>query len=169
VFTFAEGGEKKEREENETGEKQMAIIRRNDFRDDRGYSGGGFYRQDPYRAGQQETDEEIGCWTPAADILEESEGIRMFLELPGVPKDDIRISVDNGVLTVTGERKAPGNEETAKQLRLERCYGWFSRSFSVSNRIDSDRIGASYENGMLILLLPYREDSKPKEIKINAE
>ncbi len=111
-------------------------------------------------------EEGFGCWTPSVDIIDTKELVKVFVELPGMTKSDITIKVENGVLTLSGDRKGPTETDRARILRMERCYGGFCRSFSIGNQIDQDNISAQMENGMLTLTLPYKEGSKPKEIEV---
>jgi HSP20 family protein len=152
----------------------MAIIRRSEKRETTGGSesqqqrGGRWVKAPIYDRPEDYVEEELGCWTPSVDILDGKDSIKLFVELPGMDKKDVTINIESGVLTITGERQAL-SDEPAKWLRQERCYGGFCRSFSVNNLIDQERIGASMDKGMLVLTLPYREDSKPKQIEVKIQ
>ena len=110
-----------------------------------------------------------GClaWSPVVDIYNEDEKLIVKAEVPGLDKNDIDIRVENGVLTITGEKKREHEIEEENAYRLERCYGKFSRSFSLPLAIDAKKIEASYKDGILEVTLPKAEESKPKRITIS--
>src|SRR5688500_14352402 len=111
-------------------------------------------------AGQPET------WSMPAEILESAEELRFALELPGVRPEEIELTVENGVLTVTAEKK---HEQTDHNYRLaERHYGRFSRSFRLPPTVDTNRVQASYEHGVLTIRLPRAEAAKPRRIPVTA-
>jgi len=89
-------------------------------------------------------------------------------EIPGINKDDVRLTVNNGTLTITGEKKQEKNDEKDNYFRNERMYGSFCRSFSLPSTIDSSKIKANYKDGILSISLPKVEAAKPKEIAIEA-
>ena len=103
---------------------------------------------------------------PATDIVESADSVTISTELPGVSKDDVSISLEDGVLAIRGEKKHESKEETDEVRRYERTYGIFQRSFVVSDSIDSDAIDATFENGVLTLTLPKAEKAKPKQIAL---
>src|SRR5438132_1523661 len=107
-------------------------------------------------------------WAPAVDIFETEHELVVKADLPDVNPQDLDIRVENNILTIRGERKFDsnkGNEEN--YLRVERAYGPFSRSFSRANSVKSDAIKADYQNGVLTLRIPTREEAKPKHNKLN--
>lgn len=105
-------------------------------------------------------------WMPAVDIRETADGYELIAELPGLSKDDIEISVDNGVLTLRGERRLSEDSSRESYRRVERSYGSFERTFSLPTGIDSGKVEASFENGLLTLALPKAETAKARAIKI---
>lgn len=108
-------------------------------------------------------------WTPALDVFDEKDNYVVKVELPGMKKEDIDLSLHNGVLTVSGERKheqAAGEGET---FRSERFFGRFQRSVTLPARVDSSGVKASYKDGILTIELPKAEDAKPKQISVNAD
>ncbi|MCK5241194.1 Hsp20/alpha crystallin family protein [bacterium] len=108
-----------------------------------------------------------GEWFPAAEIAEKKNFYEISLELPGVEKEDVRIKLDDNVLTIEGEKKAE-RESEEKDYRVCECsYGTFTRSFTLPNTADRDKIKAKYNNGILKLSIPKTEQAKPKEIEIN--
>ncbi len=117
------------------------------------------------------SDEEVlsGTWMPAVDIRETRDALELTAELPGVDPKDVDVTVENGVLTIHGERKFEKEEEGQTYHRVERVYGTFERSFTLPNSVDADKIKATYKNGLLILTVPKREEAKPKPVKIAVE
>jgi HSP20 family protein len=107
-----------------------------------------------------------GSFMPRVDIVDEKDTVRLEIEMPGMNKEDIKVTVENGVLIISGERTRKSDEKDANYVRCERCYGTFSRSFTLGDDIDSEHISADYKNGILYLTLPKTEKSKPKEIMV---
>ena len=107
-------------------------------------------------------------FTPAADVYEDDNSLKVRLEIPGVQADDINITLDSGVLTVRGERKLAEGEKEDNYLRVERPYGPFFRAFTLPNSVDPDTLHANYENGVLELTMSKRAEAKPKQIKVNV-
>ncbi len=106
-------------------------------------------------------------WVPAVDIRETEEGFELVTELPGLTKDDIEIAVDNGVLTLRGERKLADDKSRESYRRLERSYGAFERTFSLPTGTDTSKVSATFENGLLSLVLPKAEAAKARTIAIS--
>lgn len=135
-------------------------------------------RWDPFRELMQlqrrlsgavaESDDSFGTWVPAVDIFEQGDDLVIRAEIPGVNKDDIDINVENGSLTIRGERKRADELDQEHAFRVERAYGSFLRTFSLPRTVDSSRIAASYRDGVLELRLPKSEEAKPKKITIEA-
>ena len=109
-----------------------------------------------------------GSWAPAVDIYEHEGNIVLTAELPGVDPKDVDIRVENNVLTLRGERKWSDEVQRESYHRVERAYGSFARSFTLPNVVDTEKIKADFEDGMLKLVLPKREEAKPKQISINV-
>src|SRR5450631_3906769 len=105
-------------------------------------------------------------WAPAVDIYETQNELVVKADLPDVNPQDLDIRVENNILTIRGERKFATKVNEDNYLRIERAYGSFSRSFSLANSVKSDAIKADYQNGVLTLSLPKREEAKPKQIKV---
>jgi HSP20 family protein len=108
-------------------------------------------------------------WAPAVDIFETEHELVLKADLPDVNPQDLDIRVENNILTIRGERKFENKVNEENYLRVERAYGSFSRSFSLANSVKSDAIRADYQNGVLTLSIPKREEAKPKQIKVNVE
>jgi len=110
----------------------------------------------------------LTAWAPAVDINENEHELVVKADLPGVDPKDLDIRVENNILTIRGERKFEKKSEEANYLRVERAYGAFSRSFSLANTVNPEGIKADYQNGVLTLTVPKREEAKPKQIKVNV-
>ena len=109
------------------------------------------------------------AWVPAVDIYEtDTHEVVIKAELPDVKKEDIGVSVENNVLTLTGERKSEQSKREQFQ-RVERRFGSFSRSFTLPTSVDAGQIAASYKDGVLTIRLPRREEAKPRQITVNVE
>ena len=107
-------------------------------------------------------------WAPLVDIFENEEAVTLKAELPGVDPKSVDIQLENNVLTLKGERKFDGDAEKENVLRMERPYGNFSRSFSISSVVDDSKITAKFDSGVLTVTLPKKEQAKPKRIQIAA-
>lgn len=114
-----------------------------------------------------ESDTDIS-WAPRVDVHETDKEIDMDVEIPGMNKKDIKVSVKNGVLTLSGERKREEKKEEKGYTKVERHYGKFERSFTLPETVDSGKISADYKDGLLKLRLPKTETAAPKEIAINV-
>lgn len=108
------------------------------------------------------------AWLPAVDVLEEKDAVRIAADLPGVKADDVKISLENNILTIRGEKKQAAEERTERVHRYERCYGVFERSFTVPTTVDADGIKAAYEDGVLTVTLPKAERAKPRQISVEV-
>lgn len=111
----------------------------------------------------------LGNWMPAVDVIEEKEAIRLVAELPGVKPDDVKISLENNVLTIQGEKKQEQEVKDEKAHRFERVYGKFERSFTLPTTIDPNKIVARYDAGVLSIVLPKVEAAKPRQISVKIE
>ncbi len=110
------------------------------------------------------------AWVPAVDIYEtETHEVVIKAELPDVKKEDIGVTVENNVLTLTGERKQEQSVKREQFQRVERRFGSFSRSFTLPATVDASQIAASYKDGVLTVRLPRREEAKPKQITVNVD
>ncbi len=106
---------------------------------------------------------------PAADVVETAADWRIALDLPGLTPEAITVDVKDGNLTVRAERKQPAGTEGHTWHRSERPYGTFFRSFSLPATIDAGRVEARYESGVLTVVLPKREEAKPRTIQVNVK
>jgi HSP20 family protein len=109
-----------------------------------------------------------GDWLPAMDMKETDNEIVACIELPGLSKGDIKVSVRNDVLSVSGEKKAEKSEQKENLHRVERSYGYFKRSVALPVEVDSEKVKATFKDGVLKITLPKVESRKPKEIPIQV-
>jgi HSP20 family protein len=126
---------------------------------------GRFFNELFERAGQ---DSNLTSWAPAVDIFENELGLVVKADLPDVDPKDLDIRVENNILTIRGERKFEKKSTEGNYLRVERSYGSFARSFSLANTVNAEAIKADYQNGVLTLSVPKREEAKPKQIKVTV-
>jgi len=110
----------------------------------------------------------LSAWAPAVDIYETEPELVVKADLPDVDPKDLDIRVENNLLTIRGERKFEKKVSEENYLRVERSYGSFARSFTLANTVNSEAIKADYQNGVLTLTIPKREEAKPKQIKVNV-
>jgi len=110
----------------------------------------------------------LTAWAPSVDIYETPNELVVKADLPEVDEKDIDIRVENNLLTIRGERKFDQSVQEDNYLRIERTYGTFSRSFSLPNTVNAESIRAEYKNGVLTVNLPKREESKPRQVKVNV-
>ena len=107
-------------------------------------------------------------WAPLVDIAEDDKEYLIKLELPEVQKDDVKVTVESGTLTISGERKAEKEEAGRKFHRLERLYGRFERSFSVPEDAEADKVKADFKDGVLRVHLAKSEKARPKQIEVKV-
>jgi len=113
---------------------------------------------------------EMGGFNPRVDITEDDKNLYVHAEMPGIPKDNVKISVnDDMLLTIKGTKQKDELKEEQSYVRAERAYGEFSRSFVLPENIDVDNINAKYEHGVLELTLPKVEPPKPKEVEVKID
>jgi HSP20 family protein len=119
----------------------------------------------PFWSGLGRQSQLFSGWTPALDLYQNNDNIVAVVELPGLRKEGIEISLQDGTLTISGERK----DETAKDgaARTERFVGKFRRSVTLPTRVDVSKVSATYKDGILTVTLPKAEEAKPKQIQIN--
>jgi HSP20 family protein len=110
----------------------------------------------------------VADWIPTVDISETDGEYVIKAELPDVKKEDVKITLEDGVLTLTGERRQEKEEKSTKYHRVERSYGSFVRSFSLPDLIDETKVKAEYRDGMLNLHLPKSEKAKPRAIEVKV-
>lgn len=107
-------------------------------------------------------------WSPALDLYQNSDAVVAVVEVPGMRKEDIDISLQDGMLTIAGEReRSSGEGEDAE--RTERFSGKFRRSITLPTRVDAGKVSASYKDGILTITLPKAEEAKPKKVEVTIE
>ena len=107
-------------------------------------------------------------WMPSVDIAEDDKEYTIKAELPGVSKEDVKVTVEGGVLSITGERKTEKEEKEKKYHRIERSYGSFFRSFTLPEGTSTEKIGAEFKDGILKLHLPKDEKAKSKTVDVKV-
>ncbi len=108
------------------------------------------------------------AWVPAVDIFENKNELVLKADLPEIEGKDVTIKVEDNVLTLSGERKMSSEVKQENYHRVERAYGSFARSFTLPHTVDREKIKAGFKDGVLTVILPKREENKPKEIKIEV-
>ena len=110
-----------------------------------------------------------GSWIPAVDIFEtENHDLVLKAELPGMNREDIEVTVENGTLVLKGQKKFDETVKDEHYRRVERSYGQFQRSFTLPNTVDASKVAADYKNGILTVKLPFREEAKPRTINVDV-
>jgi len=117
------------------------------------------------------TDDEptLANWSPTSDIVETKDEIVIKSELPGIQDKDVDIEIENGVLTIKGERKVEKEAEEKGYRRVERSYGSFFRSFTLPPNVEAEKIAATFTNGLLEVHMPKKEGAKPRSIKVEVK
>ena len=125
----------------------------------------------PYRRSALATDEEnvtVPEWAPAVDIIEDEKEYLIKVELPEVQKDAVKVTVEGGTLTISGERKAEKEEKDRKFHRVERYYDRFERSFSIPEDAEDSKVNAEFKDGVLRVHLAKSEKARPKQIEVKV-
>lgn len=116
----------------------------------------------------QENGALTSSWLPATDVFEDKDAVRIVAEVPGVRPEDVKISLENNLLTIRGEKRQQAEENTERVHRYERTYGTFERAFSLPTTVDPEKIAASYTNGILTVTIPKAERARPREIPVKV-
>ena len=119
-----------------------------------------------FSRGTQDVD--VGAWSPPVDIMEQGDEIIIKMEIAEVEQKEIDIKVEGNALTIKGERKLEEGIKREDYLKLERPYGSFSRSFSLPTTVDHEKVKASHKDGILHIVLPKKEETKPRQIKVEV-
>ena len=125
----------------------------------------------PYRRSSLTTDEEnmtVPEWAPAVDIIEDEKEYLIKVELPEIQKDAVKVTVEGGTLTISGERKAEKEEKNRKFHRVERYYGRFERSFSIPDDAEDSKVNTEFKDGVLRVHLAKSEKARPKQIEVKV-
>jgi HSP20 family protein len=121
----------------------------------------------PFLTGGSRQAQLFSGWTPALDLYQNNDNVVAIVELPGMRKEEIEISLHDGMLTIGGERKEQtGQGDSA--TRTERFTGKFRRSITLPTRVDANKVNATYKDGILTITLPKAEEAKPKQIQVNV-
>jgi HSP20 family protein len=108
------------------------------------------------------------AWRPAVDILEEGGNLILRVEVPGVTEKDIELKLEGQLLSVSGEKNLESESESANFYRMESYSGKFSRSFTLPDTVDTDKISANYRNGILAITVPQKPEVRPREIPVST-
>ncbi len=127
-----------------------------------------FFGEEPFRRSLLAASGGTGDgWVPAVDVRETDDNFVFTAELPGLTKEDASITLEENVLTLTGERRFENEESKNEFRRIERSYGRFTRSFTLPREVDNDRVEAKYGDGILTVTVPKTEKTKPRKIEIS--
>ena len=110
----------------------------------------------------------LSGWTPALDVYEDKDNYTVKAELPGMKKEEIEVSLHEGSLSISGERKSESKHEDAEVYRAERFFGRFQRTVSLPSAVAADKVKAAYKDGVLNITLPKTEEAKPKHIDVSV-
>jgi len=108
----------------------------------------------------------VAQWAPAVDITEDDKEYLVKAELPDLKKEEVKVTVEDGELTISGERKFEKEEKNKKYHRIERAYGSFVRSFTLPETVNGDKVNAEFKDGLLTVHLPKDQKAKPKSIEV---
>lgn len=122
-----------------------------------------------FRPGWQDEETSLSVWAPAVDIAEHEDAYRVNVELPGVEKNDVSITLESNILTIRGTKKQEKEEKGREYHRVERSYGSFHRSFTLPTSVKADKIDAVFKDGILSVSLPKAEEAKPKQIEVKVQ
>ena len=117
---------------------------------------------------QQEGGSMASSWYPACDVFEDKDAVKIVAELPGVKPEHVKLSLENNLLTIRGEKRQEAEERSEQIHRYERSYGSFQRAFVLPSTVDGDKISAQYQNGVLTILVPKAERARPREIPVQT-
>lgn len=110
----------------------------------------------------------LSGWTPAIDVFEDKDNFYVHVELPGMKKEEIELTLHEGSLSISGERKGANKSEEADVYRAERFFGRFQRTVSLPAQVAADKVKAQYKDGVLTVTLPKAEEAKPKQIDVSV-
>jgi HSP20 family protein len=108
------------------------------------------------------------AWMPPCDVFEDKDSVRIIMEVPGVKPEDVKLSLENNMLTIRGEKKQIAEEKADRVHRYERSYGTFERAFALPSSVDVEKIDARYDNGILTVTLPKAERARPRQIEVKT-
>ncbi len=108
------------------------------------------------------------AWVPACDVFEDKDSVKIVMEVPGVAPDDVKLQIENNMLSIRGEKRQVAEETAERVHRYERSYGTFERTFSLPTTVDADQIEADVSDGVLTVLLPKAERARPRQIQVKS-
>jgi HSP20 family protein len=114
------------------------------------------------------SDAQVRPWTPAVDIFETENELVLKADVPDVDMKNVEIQIENGTLSLKGERKFENEQKSKGFHRVERSYGTFARYFTLPETVETDKVKADYKNGVLTIALPKKEIAKPRQIKVEV-
>ena len=123
---------------------------------------------DPTAEGEENSSVVTSDWVPAVDIKETNDAFVLHADIPGVDPKDIEVHMENGILTIKGQRESEKKEEREGYKRVERSYGSFYRRFSLPDTANADKIGAKSKNGVLEITIPKKEAVQPRKISVQS-
>ncbi len=123
--------------------------------------------RESYSEGGRDESLTTSSFAPAVDVYEDEHNVTLKIEVPGIEEKDIDVRLENNTLTVHGERKIEKEEKEENYRRVERQYGSFTRTFTLPTTVDSEKVSATYDKGVLKISLPKKAEAKPKQIKVN--
>ena len=110
-----------------------------------------------------------GTWVPSVDIYEtDTHDLVLRAELPGMSREDVEVTVENGTIVIKGEKKFDTEVKEEHYRRIERTYGTFHRSFTLPNTVDAAKVAAEYKNGVLTVTLPFKEEARPRTVNVEV-
>ncbi|HPN73020.1 MAG TPA: Hsp20/alpha crystallin family protein [Candidatus Omnitrophota bacterium] len=109
------------------------------------------------------------AWSPAVDVFDSKDNVMVKADIPGLKKEDIEISVHADTLTIKGEKKEEKETKDKNYVKTERFYGSFNRTIALPSEVDASKVKASYKEGVLEIVLPKKDEAKPKQIKVNVD
>ncbi|RKZ29401.1 Hsp20/alpha crystallin family protein [bacterium] len=118
---------------------------------------------------REEPEGDSPMWAPRVDIKETADALEVHAEIPGMKKEDINVSMKEGILSISGEKKTEERDEGDNWHRIERMFGTFRRSFYIPTEVDETKVKAAYKDGVLTITMPKKEEAKRKEIPIQVE
>ncbi len=124
--------------------------------------------RESYRESGQDESLTTSTFAPAVDVYEDDHNVTLKIEVPGIDEKDIDVSLENNTLTVHGERKIEKEEKEENYRRVESQYGSFTRTFNLPTTVDSEKVSAIYDKGVLKITLPKKAEAKPKQIKVSV-
>jgi len=110
-----------------------------------------------------------GTWVPSVDIYEtDTHDLVLRAELPGMSREDVEVTVENGTIVIKGEKKFDTEVKEEHYRRIERTYGTFHRSFTLPNTVDAAKVAAEYKNGVLTVTLPFKDEARPRTVNVQV-